>query len=57
MFASGTKWMRADSHLHTRADKEFDYSGEDDRFITDYVEKLKKEEIKLGALLIIINLT
>lgn len=50
MFASGTKWMRADFHLHTRADKEFDYSGEDDRFITDYVEKLKKEEIKLGVI-------
>lgn len=50
MFKSGTKWIRADFHLHTRADKEFSFTGEDDRFISDYVEKLKKEDIKLGVI-------
>lgn len=50
MFQSGTEWVRADFHLHTKADKEFSYTGEDDRFITDYVEKLKEENIKLGVI-------
>ncbi|MBU8567662.1 hypothetical protein KM914_14685 [Virgibacillus pantothenticus] len=50
MFELGTKWIRADFHLHTRADKEFSYSGEDDRFISDYVEKLKQENINLGVI-------
>ncbi|HBM4633858.1 TPA: AAA family ATPase, partial [Listeria innocua] len=50
MFKSGTEWIRADFHLHTKADKEFAYSGEDDRFISDYVDELKKENIKLGVI-------
>lgn len=49
MFNKGTEWIRADFHLHTKADKEFSYSGEDDRFISDYVEKLKEENINLGV--------
>ncbi|MCD8897406.1 hypothetical protein K2V78_08540 [Mammaliicoccus sciuri] len=44
MFKSGTEWIRADFHLHTRVDKEFCYSGDDDRFISDYVEQLKKRK-------------
>ncbi|SFK23131.1 PHP domain [Halobacillus dabanensis] len=50
MFQSGTEWIRADFHLHTKADKEFSYSGEEDRFVSDYVEKLKRENIKLGVI-------
>lgn len=50
MYESGAEWLRADFHLHTKADKEFSYSGEDDRFITKYVEKLKEENIKLGVI-------
>ncbi|WP_242586668.1 TrlF family AAA-like ATPase [Candidatus Enterococcus ikei] len=50
MFNGGTEWVRADFHLHTKADKEFSYTGEADRFISDYVEKLKSEEIKLGVI-------
>lgn len=49
MFENGTKWIRADFHLHTKSDKEFLYSGEDDRFINDYLNKLKEENIKLGV--------
>lgn len=26
-FPQGMEWVRADFHLHTRADKEFSYSG------------------------------
>ena len=33
MFTSGAEWIRADFHLHTKADKEFSYTGEEDRFI------------------------
>ncbi len=50
MFDKGTSWVRADFHLHTRADKEFSYSGEEDRFVSDYIEKLKEEEIRLGVI-------
>lgn len=50
MFTSGAEWIRADFHLHTKADKEFSYTGEEDRFINDYVEKLKQENIKLGVI-------
>ncbi|MBY7141726.1 hypothetical protein KFZ56_01180 [Virgibacillus sp. NKC19-3] len=50
MFERGTEWIRADFHLHTRADKEFSYSGEGDRFISDYIEKLKEEKINLGVI-------
>jgi hypothetical protein len=27
-FPNGAKWVRADFHLHTKADREFDYPGE-----------------------------
>lgn len=50
MFNNGTKWLKADFHLHTRADKEFSYNGDDDRFIAEYVEKLHSEEIGLGII-------
>ncbi|WP_222433436.1 TrlF family AAA-like ATPase [Rummeliibacillus suwonensis] len=50
MFTCGTEWIRADLHLHTKADKEFSYFGDDDRFISDYVDKLKKESIGLGVI-------
>lgn len=50
MFKCGTEWLRADFHLHTKVDKEFSYSGEGDRFVSDYVDKLKKENIKLGVI-------
>lgn len=50
MFKCGTSWIRADFHLHTKADKEFVYAGEDNRFVSDYVDKLKKENIKLGVI-------
>lgn len=50
MFKNGTEWVRADFHLHTRADKEFSYNGDNDRFVSDYIEKLKQENIRLGVI-------
>ena len=47
----GATWLRADFHLHTRADgKAFSYSGEDDRFVSDYVAGLKKAGISIGVI-------
>lgn len=50
IFKHGSTWIKADFHLHTRADKEFKYDGEDNRFITDYVDGLKKAGIRLGVI-------
>lgn len=50
MFENGTQWIRADFHLHTRKDKEFKYSGDEDRFVSDYIDKLKEEKIGLGVI-------
>jgi hypothetical protein len=29
VFAEGAQWIRADFHLHIRADREFKYAGDD----------------------------
>lgn len=50
MFDNGCEWIRCDFHLHTRKDKEFKYTGEDNSFITDYVNKLESEKIKIGVI-------
>lgn len=50
IFEYGTRWIRADFHLHTRADKEFKFDGEDDRFVSSYVEGLQAADIGLGVI-------
>lgn len=50
MFEHGLEWIRADFHLHTRKDKEFKYSGEENSFIKEYIEKLASEEITVGVI-------
>ncbi|MDU5271529.1 MAG: AAA family ATPase [Streptococcus agalactiae] len=50
MFDNGCEWIRCDFHLHTRKDKEFKYTGEDNSFVSDYVNKLKSEKIKIGVI-------
>ena len=42
--------MRADFHLHTRADKEFAYQGDDNAFVSTYVAALKSAGIRLGVI-------
>ena len=49
-FPYGCDWVRADFHLHTRADKEFAYSGEETQFVASYVDALKKADIRLGVI-------
>jgi chromosome segregation protein len=48
-FAHGTTWLRADFHLHTKADKEFSYSGEESGFVAAYIDRLKQANIGLGV--------
>ena len=40
-FTHGSDWVRADFHLHTKADKEFKYTGAENDFLTAYIEGLK----------------
>ena len=49
-FAHGTRWLRADFHLHTKADKEFKYSGRDNEFAAAYIDGLKKVGVGVGII-------
>ncbi|VVB91083.1 Uncharacterised protein [uncultured archaeon] len=50
-FPEGSKYLKADFHLHTKADKEFktDISNDKD-FVEKYLNELKKKDIKIGAI-------
>ena len=48
IFKNGSSWLRADFHLHTKADKEFIYNDEENSFISFYVDKLDEENIKVA---------
>ena len=50
MFQNGSKWLRADFHLHTKADKEFTYTGNENDFVNDYVNKLMEKDIRIGVI-------
>lgn len=50
-FPNGSKYLKADLHLHTKADKEFKCDISDDTdFAEKYVNELKKKDIKIGAI-------
>jgi len=49
-FAHGSAWVRADFHLHTKADKEFKYNGDENAFVGAYVDALKKADIRLAVI-------
>jgi DNA invertase Pin-like site-specific DNA recombinase len=42
--------VRADFHLHTRADKEFTYTGGETEFVSGYVDRLKQQNIRIGVI-------
>jgi predicted metal-dependent phosphoesterase TrpH len=50
MFQNGSIWLRADFHLHTKADDEFVYSGAENDFVNEYVNKLIEQEIQIGVI-------
>ncbi len=49
-FAEGAQWIRTDFHLHTRADREFKYAGDDSFYNSAYVDALEKANIRLGVI-------
>ena len=50
IFENGAIWLRADFHLHTKADKEFSYTDNENEFCRLYVEKLKEQNINVGVI-------
>ncbi|WP_261398131.1 TrlF family AAA-like ATPase [Pseudomonas sp. DR48] len=50
VFAEGAQWVRADFHLHTRADREFKYAGDDSFYNSNYVDALESANIRLGVI-------
>jgi chromosome segregation protein len=49
-FAHGSRWARADFHLHTRRDKEFKYALPENNFVGDYIASLKQVDIRVGVI-------
>lgn len=49
-FAHGSRWVRADFHLHTKRDKEFKDASADQDFVARYIEKLKQVNIRVGVI-------
>lgn len=50
LFQNGTTWLRADFHLHTKADSEFSFSGDDSFYNSGYVNSLEKARIRIGVI-------
>lgn len=50
MFENGSRWIRADFHLHTLKDKEFKFNGSENAFVGDYTDKLIDEEIGIAVI-------
>lgn len=50
IFKYGSVWLKADFHLHTKADKEFKYDGEEDQYVNKYIEQLKKADLGIGVI-------
>lgn len=50
IFSNGMKWLRADFHLHTKADREFQYSGAETEFNGLFVDRLVAEGINIGVI-------
>ena len=50
-FKNGSRWLRADFHLHTKSDSEFEkFNGSDKEFATEYVKQLKCQDISIGVI-------
>ncbi|MEI6756503.1 MAG: histidinol-phosphatase [Chlorobium sp.] len=50
LFQNGATWLRADFHLHTKADGTFSCSWEKNDFCSNYVEALEKAGIRIGVI-------
>jgi len=50
VFEHGSTWVRSDFHLHTKADKEFTYSGDDSYYLSNYIQGLETARIHVGLI-------
>ncbi|MCP5158712.1 MAG: AAA family ATPase [Gammaproteobacteria bacterium] len=49
-FQRGAEWVRTDFHLHTKADQEFNYTGDLNYYNSNYIDALQKAKIRLGVI-------
>ena len=49
-FPRGAEWVRVDFHLHTKADREFKFSGVENFYNGTYVDALAAADIRLGVI-------
>lgn len=49
-FPRGAEWVRVDFHLHTKADRKFTYSEDDNFYNSAYVDALENAGIRLGVI-------
>jgi ABC-type cobalamin/Fe3+-siderophores transport system ATPase subunit len=50
IFQNGSRWLRADFHLHTDADREFRYKGDKNYYYSNYIDSLIRAGIKIGVI-------
>lgn len=50
LFEHGSRWLRADFHLHTQSDREFKDTGNENDFAVRYVAALKQADIRIGVI-------
>ena len=50
IFQNGSVWLKTDFHLHTKADREFEYEDESNLFIQKYIEQLKTSGTSIGVI-------
>ncbi|MEG1660565.1 MAG: hypothetical protein RR304_08380 [Bacteroides sp.] len=50
LFQNGATWLRADFHLHTKADQKFAYSENENDFTSTYIGKLVEQDIRVGVI-------
>jgi predicted ATPase len=50
IFDQGSTWLRADFHLHTKADKEFKLDSDPNYFVRDFIAALKAEDVRVAAI-------
>jgi len=50
IFENGSIWLKADFHLHTKADSEFKYTDNPNEFVSKYISQLKAQGIRVGVI-------
>lgn len=51
IFKNGTVWLKADFHMHTRSDHEYDRKYKnDDQFIQKYISRMETTDTRIGVI-------